>query len=104
MQPFLVTVSIPRETTLQETLAMFSVEVHFSVSGSSLPTDHAYALYSALTDRVPALHDTRLPWRVAGIAGRYAGNGLLQLERPRSRLRFRLPAEHIPALLAVVGN
>jgi CRISPR-associated endonuclease/helicase Cas3 len=84
--------------------AMPMIELHFPVLGSTLPTDHAYALYAALSERIPALHDAGIPWRVAGIAGHFAGQGLLQLEPGRSRLRFRLPAENIPVLLPLAGK
>jgi CRISPR-associated protein Cas6 len=80
------------------------IDVHFPVRGPSLPTDHAYALYAALTRAAPALHATAVPWRVAGIPGRYAGDGLLRLEPRRSRLRFRLPADQIALLLPLAGQ
>jgi CRISPR-associated protein Cas6 len=80
------------------------IDVYFPVRGSSLPTDHAYALYSAITQAAPALHATRTPWRVAGIPGNFAGDGLLRIEAPRARLRFRLPADQIALLLPLAGQ
>jgi CRISPR-associated protein Cas6 len=80
------------------------VDVHFPLRGTSLPTDHAYALYAALSGAARELHATETNWRVAGIPGRFAGDGLLRLVPQRSRLRFRLPAEHIPLLLPLAGQ
>jgi CRISPR-associated protein Cas6 len=80
------------------------IDLHFPVRGSPLPTDHAYVLYAALTTAAPALHATEVRWRVAGIPGHTAANGLLQLEPRRSRLRFRLPPEHIQLLLPLAGR
>jgi CRISPR-associated protein Cas6 len=83
---------------------MAIIELHFPVLGSRLPTDHAYALYSALTEAIPALHHEDLSWRVAGIPGQFVGDGFLQLDPKRSRLRFRLAADNIPVLLPLAGK
>jgi CRISPR-associated protein Cas6 len=83
---------------------MAMIDLHFPVIGTFLPTDHAYGLYSALTELIPTLHDGLVSWRVAGIAGHFAGNGLLRLDSKRSRLRFRLAAENIPTLLPLAGK
>jgi CRISPR-associated protein Cas6 len=83
---------------------MAMIDLHFPVVGSRLPTDHGYALYSALTEMIPVLHGESIPWRVAGIPGHFAGDGLLRLDPKRSRLRFRLPAENIPIMLPLTGK
>jgi hypothetical protein len=79
------------------------IELHFPVLGSTLPTDHGYALYTALSHLVPPLHD-RNAIRIAPIAGQYVGNRILQLVPLRSRLRIRLPTEDIPTLLPLAGK
>jgi CRISPR-associated protein Cas6 len=80
------------------------VNVFFPVLGTTLPTDHGYELYAALSRLVPALHEGGRPLLVGPVLGAYAGRGLLQLDRGRSRLRFRLPAEDIPLLLPLAGK
>lgn len=80
------------------------VELHFPVLGETLPTDHGYALYAALSRMLPALHKADLPISVGPISGVYEGNGRLRLDRRRSRLRLRLPAEEIAQVLPLAGR
>src|SRR5262245_41889938 len=79
------------------------IDVMFPVLGTTLPTDHAYALYSALTALVPAYHKPGSRLAFAPVSGHYEGRGLLRLHG-RSRLRFRLPAEQIALLLPLAGK
>jgi CRISPR-associated protein Cas6 len=80
------------------------IELHFPVLGSSLPVDHGYALYSALSRFLPAIHNAGSRVFLAPIGGRYAGNGTLHLEFGRSCLRVRLPTEDIPSILPLAGK
>ncbi|MBX3463786.1 MAG: type I-MYXAN CRISPR-associated protein Cas6/Cmx6 [Planctomycetes bacterium] len=80
---------------------MSKVDVCFAVSGRSVPLDHGYALYSALANRLACLHDAR--WLgVHPLAGeRVDGDRLALPSRPE--LRLRIPVEHIPTVLPLVG-
>jgi CRISPR-associated protein Cas6 len=82
---------------------MPTVDLCFPVLGQTLPTDHAYALYSALSDRLPVLHAEDAPVGIASVNGTYTSNGTLQLDR-RSHLRLRLPAERIAEVLPLAGQ
>ena len=79
---------------------MTVVDLSFPLTGTSVPRDHGYALYGAITTCVPALHGT--DWLgVHPIGGRLADAALL-LGRT-SEVRLRLPAERIPDVLALAG-
>jgi CRISPR-associated protein Cas6 len=79
------------------------IDLLFPLLGTSIPTDHGYGLYATLSRLVPWLHESAHV-RVGPIAGQYLGRGLLQLEPRRSRLRLRLQAEEIPAVLPLAGK
>jgi CRISPR-associated protein Cas6 len=83
---------------------MAVIDLLFPIVGESLPTDHAYGLYSALSRIVTSLHSSAGRIQVGPIRGRYSGQGLLQLEPRRSCLRLRLPLEEIPAVLPLAGK
>jgi CRISPR-associated protein Cas6 len=79
------------------------VTVHFPVQGRQLPADHGYALYSALTSQLPALHGASwlgiellsgIPWR----------NGIIALPTRGASLRLRIPADHYAHVLPLAGK
>lgn len=80
-----------------------AVDLVFTVRGDSVPTDHAYPLYGALSRAVPAFHDPQQQLRFSPLTGTRGESGRLQLE-PWSRLRVRLPADAIPAALPLAGK
>lgn len=79
------------------------IEMHFPVVGARLPSDHAYHLFSALSKIVPAIHDA--DWLgIQNIEGtRGEAPGMMHL-LPVSRLRLRMPAQHIQTVYAVAGK
>lgn len=79
------------------------IDVLFPVLGTTVPTDHLYPLYSALTKAVPAFHKAEVPLRFAPIRGQYGGKGLIRLFEG-SRLRLRLPSELLPRVLSLAGK
>jgi CRISPR-associated protein Cas6 len=79
------------------------VDLLFSVLGDTLPTDHAYLLYAALSRRVPRFHDPAGGVRFAQINGQRGGKGQLVLFE-KSRLRLRLPTGAISDVLPVAGK
>lgn len=79
-----------------------SVEISFRLLGASMPFDHGYALYGALSRAVPALHELeRLSLML--VRGLRAGDGTMHLG-PDTRLRLRLPAGDIPLALPLAGK
>jgi CRISPR-associated protein Cas6 len=79
---------------------MTVVDLSFPLAGNSIPRDHGYSLYAAVTTKIPALHDAR--WLgIHPIGGRVAEDVIL-LDRG-SALLLRLPPEHIPAVLPLAG-
>src|SRR6266852_4903905 len=82
---------------------MSLIDLLFPVLGDTLPTDHAYLLYAALSRRVPRFHDAAGGVRFAQINGQRGGKGQLVLFE-KSRLRLRLPAEAISDVLPLAGQ
>lgn len=95
---------------------MPKVDVCFKLSGSRIPADHGYALYSAICRRVPEIHPPTEDTKGAGGDGRLwsevgiqqinaapVGNRQLQLQ-PNSRLRIRIERERIDAVLPLIGE
>jgi CRISPR-associated protein Cas6 len=77
------------------------VDLCFRLTGSSVPLDHGYALYAALSAALSTVHQAR--W-----LGVHPLNGLpvgreLELSRT-SRLRLRLPATKIADVIPLAGK
>jgi CRISPR-associated protein Cas6 len=79
------------------------VVVSFPAQGRQLPAEHGYALYSAITRQLPALHGARwlglellsgVPWRA----------GLIALPTRGAQLRLRVPAERYGDVLPLAGK
>lgn len=82
------------------------IELQFPVLGQSLPADHGYLVYSALSGLLPLLHGDGdgVHIAVGPISGQWTGNGTLALSSRRSRLRIRLPPEQIALVLPLAGK
>ena len=80
-----------------------TLELVFPVLGTSLPTDHAYALYAALSSVVPRFHNEDSPLRFAPITGRATPDGLLHITE-HSCLRVRLPDDSVRLALPLAGK
>ena len=78
------------------------VDLAFRLNGSTIPVDHGYALYSALSRIIPDIHDSETIG-VQPIRGIYTGNGILHLS-DSSRLVLRLPDEYIRSYLKLAGK
>jgi CRISPR-associated protein Cas6 len=83
---------------------MPKVNLYYPVLGTTLPTDHGYALYGALAKGLAALHEGGPRVLIGPILGRYTGNKTLRLEPKWSHLRLRLPAEDIGKVLPLAGK
>jgi CRISPR-associated protein Cas6 len=79
------------------------VDLIFPVLGTTLPTDHAYLLYAALSRRIPRFHDPASRMRFASINGLGGGKGQLLMFN-KSRLRLLLLPEAIPEILPLAGE
>lgn len=79
------------------------VDLLFPAVGDSVPVDHAYPLYSALSRLVPAFHDPAARLRFTPLSGLRGEPGRLRLT-DRSCLRVRLPADTIPTALPLAGK
>jgi CRISPR-associated protein Cas6 len=79
------------------------VDLAFTVTVQrSIPVDHGYALYGAVSRVLPTVH-TENGVAIHPISGRQFGDGLLML-MPWSTLTLRLPADQIPAVLPLAGK
>lgn len=77
------------------------VDLAFPVRGTTLPRDHAYALYGALSRAMPGLHGAT--WLgVQSIPGRLV-NDELDI-KSGSYLRLRVPTDKIGELLPLAGS
>jgi CRISPR-associated protein Cas6 len=94
-----------KETTLAVPAAGTSptVVVHFPAQGRQLPADHGYALYSAITRQLPALHGA--PWLglelLSGVPWR---EGVIVLPTRGAQLRLRIPADRYAVVLPLAGK
>lgn len=78
------------------------IDLAFVVVGRTIPLDHGYALFGALSRVVPALHGDRTIG-VHPIRGHQTAPGVLSLTEA-SRLRLRLPSEQVASYLAIAGT
>jgi CRISPR-associated protein Cas6 len=78
------------------------IDLAFRLIGTSVPVDHGYAVYAAISRIVPEIHDARTIG-VQPIRGVYSGNGALHLT-DSSRLILRMPDEQIRTYLKVAGK
>ena len=78
------------------------VDLWFPVTGRTLPSDHGYALYSALCRVVPNLH-AAMDFGLHTLRGEPLAPGIISLSRS-PRLGLRLPAERIPFVLPLAGR
>jgi CRISPR-associated protein Cas6 len=79
------------------------VDLVFPARGESIPTDHSYALYAALSRTVPQFHEPNAGLRFAPLSGLPGEPGRLRLTE-RSHLRVRLPSDAIRVALPLAGK
>lgn len=78
------------------------IDLSFSVIGESLPADHGYGLYSALTHWNQTIHNLK-GLSIQTIAGIPDKQGKIYLTE-RSRLVIRLPYEQVPLIYGLAGK
>ena len=81
---------------------MTYVELQFPFTGKTLPSDHGYSLYGAISRVIPEAHSA--DWlAVETIPGMARGNGVTQLDQ-EARLKIRIPQEHVPLMLKLLST
>jgi CRISPR-associated endonuclease/helicase Cas3 len=81
---------------------MITVELHFPFTGVTLPSDHGYALYGAISRLIPEAHQT--DWlAIETLPGIARGDGITQLDQ-QARLKIRLPQDRVPLVLKLAGK
>ena len=78
------------------------VDLAFRLTGSTIPVDHGYALYAAISRVLPDLHAEN-EIGIHPIRGRYVGGANLHLTST-SRLVVRLPDDRLRAVLKLAGK
>ena len=78
------------------------VDVAFPLKGKSLPLDHGYGLFGAVSRVLPVVHQQE-SWGLFPVHGKRAGPGLLDL-LPSSMVTLRIPASRIGDVLALAGQ
>lgn len=81
---------------------MTHVDVAFPLSGTTVPIDHGYALFGALSRVLPELHQ-RAEWSVHPLTGKKHAPGVFALGQ-HARLRLRVPTAHVHRLRPLVGK
>ena len=79
------------------------IDLIFPVRGDTIPTDHAYPLYAALSRLAPAFHDRDAGLRFMPLGGLPDAPGRLLLT-DHTRLRIRLPDDRIRLALHLAGK
>lgn len=78
------------------------IELRFPVIGTALPSDHGYAMYSAISKLVPEAHQA--DWlALETVPGTTRGDGGIHINE-RARLRMRLPQDRLPLMLKLAGK
>lgn len=81
---------------------MVFIELRFPVIGTGLPSDHGYAMYSAISKLIPEAHQA--DWlAVETVPGTARGDGGIHINE-RARLRMRMPQERLPLMLKLAGK
>lgn len=78
------------------------VDVAFPLKGNSIPLDHGYLLFGAVSRVLPLVHQQE-GWGVFPVYGKRLAPGVLSVV-PSSLLTLRLPATRIGDVLALSGQ
>lgn len=81
---------------------MVYVELRFPVLGTTLSSDHGYALFSAISRLIPEAHGA--DWlAVETVPGTARGDGAIYLNS-RARLKMRLPQDRLAMMMKLAGR
>ena len=77
------------------------VELHFPIKGDSLPSDHSYPLYAAISSLIPSTHGAS--WLgIHSIKGRKLKAGTIKISQ-FAKLRLRLPISKTSEIYQLAG-
>jgi len=79
-----------------------TVDLSFRLSGGSIPVDHGYSLYAAISQHLLGIHGDR-QIGIHPIYGNLIGDRKLTLTQ-NSRLVLRLPVDRIPDVMVLAGT
>lgn len=83
---------------------MSIIDLSFTICGTSIPVDHGYPLFAAVSQVVPALHkEDTCNCAIHPILGSAIGERKLRVG-PNSRLTVRIPSESIALYLGLCGK
>lgn len=71
---------------------MVYVELRYPVIGTSVPSDHGYAMFSAISRVIPEAHNADWLSLETGLVNR------------RAKLRIRVPQDRVPLILKLAGR
>jgi CRISPR-associated protein Cas6 len=81
---------------------MVYVELRYPVIGATVPSDHGYAIFSAISRVIPEAHNA--DWlSLETVPGTARGDGATQINS-RARLRIRAPQDRVPLVLKLAGK
>lgn len=80
-----------------------TIDMVFPVRGKSLPWDHSYSLFGALSRVQPLIHEGQLGLGVFPVNGLAAGDRTLKLT-DKSALRLRVPVHLMADLMCLLGT
>lgn len=78
------------------------INLSFAVTGDMLPVDHGFALYGAISRKLPQYHSMEGAF-FRRIPGKYMQNGMLDIA-PLSQLIFRIQYSHRKAFMKLIGS
>ena len=79
------------------------INVQFPVQGKTLPADHGYLLYSAISQAIPDLHKT--DWLgIQQISGVPFDQGIIALPHRGAKLNLRIPADRFGEVIPLAGK
>jgi CRISPR-associated protein Cas6 len=81
---------------------MSYVELRFSIMGKTIPTDHGYIVFGAISRYLPDIHEAG--WiSIETLPGMARGDGITQLDL-EARLKMRVPQDQVPHILKLSGK
>ena len=81
---------------------MTYIELQFPFTGKTLPSDHGYGLYGAISRIIPEAHSA--DWlAIETIPGAARGDGITQLD-PQASLKIRIQQDRVPLILKLAGK
>jgi CRISPR-associated protein Cas6 len=78
------------------------IDLHLQMIGRTLSVDHGYALFSAVSKKLPRFHEAG-DVGMGLIRGKYIGQGQLSI-LPSSNLAFRLPVSQVAGYINLAGK